>query len=74
MRQGVASKDDSSFEIEMTGNSATKGDSATQAYVQGIPPLLTHPFQKSNEIADFVGKIRSTYGSNKGGVKRGGIP
>ena len=35
-------------------------------------------FQKSNEIADFIGKIRWTYGSNKKRGyplnKRGGIP
>ena len=32
----------------------------------GDTPSFDPPFQKSNEIADFVGKIKSKCGSNKG--------
>ena len=37
-------------------------------------PSFDLPFQKSSEIADFVGKIRSKCGTNKGVSKEGVSP
>ena len=52
----------------------TKSQLGHQAYVQGIPPLFYPPFQKSSEIADFVGKFGSKCGTNKGVSKEGVSP
>ena len=40
----------------------------------GDTPSFDPPFQKSSEIADFVGKIRSKCGTNKGVSKEGVSP